>query len=145
MDYINNTWKPASWTVCRQSVRTNNDVEGWHHRINRKAQKPNFQMYILIVLLHKEARLLPTQLKMVTEGKPATLPKKENQGAAVGQVVKKRSSSINYWRSAARFMAASNDLTIHWLCICCVILSTYNTISWSEKWATWPDSFDSDQ
>jgi hypothetical protein len=45
----------------------------------------------------------------------------------VGQVVKKRSSSINYWRSAARFMAASNDLTIHWLCICCVILSTYNT------------------
>jgi ferredoxin-fold anticodon binding domain-containing protein len=26
-------------------------------------------MYILMVLLHKEARLLPTQLKMVTEGK----------------------------------------------------------------------------
>ena len=69
MDYINNTWKPASWTVYRQSVRTNNDVEGWHHQYNRKAQKPNLQMYILIVLLHKEARLLPTQLKMVTEGK----------------------------------------------------------------------------
>ena len=53
------------------SVRTNNGVEGWHHRLNRKAQKPNLQMYILIVLLHraKEARLLPTQLKMVTEGK----------------------------------------------------------------------------
>ena len=40
--------------------------------------------------------------------------------------VKKRSPSIIYWRSAARFTAASNDLTIHWLCICCVILSTYN-------------------
>jgi hypothetical protein len=50
-------------------VRTNNEPEGWHHRINRKAQKPNLQMYILIVLLHKEARLLTTQLKMVTEGK----------------------------------------------------------------------------
>ena len=61
MDYINNsTWKPASWTVYRQSVRTNNDVEGWHHRINRKAQKPNLQMYILIVLLQKEARFLNT-------------------------------------------------------------------------------------
>ena len=75
MEYINNTWingstwKPASWTVYRQSVRTSNDLEGWHHRINRKAQKPNLQMYILIVLLHKEARLLPTQLKMVTEVK----------------------------------------------------------------------------
>jgi hypothetical protein len=53
------TWKPASWTVYRQSVRTNNDVEGWHHRINRKAQKPNLQMCILIV--HKEARLLPIE------------------------------------------------------------------------------------
>ena len=61
-------------TVHRQSVRTNNDVEGWHHRINRKAQKPNLQMYILIVLLHKEARLLPTQLKMV-RGKTLMLPK----------------------------------------------------------------------
>jgi ferredoxin-fold anticodon binding domain-containing protein len=55
--------------VYRQSVRTNNDVEGWYHRINKKAQKPNLQMYILIILLHKEAKLLPTQLKMVTEGK----------------------------------------------------------------------------
>jgi hypothetical protein len=97
MDYINNTWingstwKPASWMVYRQSVRTNNDVEGWHHRINRKARKPNLQMYILIVLLHKEARLIQTQLMMV-RGKTSTLPKKENQGAAaqdfrlVGQV-----------------------------------------------------------
>jgi hypothetical protein len=79
MDYINNTWKPASWTVYRQSVRTNNDVEGWHHRINRKAQKPNFQMYILIVLLHKEARLLRTRLKMVTEGKLRRYQRKKTQ------------------------------------------------------------------
>ena len=55
MDYINtwingSKWKPASWTVYHQSVRTNNDVEGWHHRMNRKAQKPNLQLYILIVL-----------------------------------------------------------------------------------------------
>ena len=85
MDYINNTWinastwKPASWTVYRQSVRTNNDVVGWHHRIDRKAQKPNLQMYILIVLLHKEARLLPIQLKMVTEGKLRRYQRKDNK------------------------------------------------------------------
>jgi uncharacterized protein (DUF1015 family) len=34
-------------------------------------------MYILIVLLHKEARLLPTQLKMVTEGKPRRYQRKK--------------------------------------------------------------------
>jgi hypothetical protein len=75
-------WKKLTEVpVNLQSVRTNNDVEGWHHRINRKAQKPNLQMYILIVLLHKEARLIQTQLMMV-RGKTSTLPKKENQGAA---------------------------------------------------------------
>ena len=108
MDYINNTWindstwKPASWTVYRQSVRTNNDVEGWHHWINRKAQKPNFQMYILIVLLHKEARLLPTQLKMSQrENFDATKERKPRSystgfSPCVTSTVKKRSPSINY-------------------------------------------------
>jgi hypothetical protein len=61
----------SKFSLCDhlELVRTNNDVEGWHHWIKRKAQKPNFQMYILFVLLHKDARLLPIQLKMVTEGK----------------------------------------------------------------------------
>jgi hypothetical protein len=40
-------------------------------------------MYILIVLLHKEARLLPIQLKMVIERKLRRYQlKKETQGAA---------------------------------------------------------------
>jgi hypothetical protein len=92
MDYIDNTWKPASWMVYCQSVRTNNDVEGWYHRINKKAQKPNLQMYILIILLHKEARLITDSTQDCHRGKTSTLPKKENQGAAaqdfrlVGQV-----------------------------------------------------------
>ena len=92
MDYIDNTWKPASWMVYCQSVRTNNDVEGWYHRINKKAQKPNLQMYILIILLHKEARLITDSTQDGHRGKTSTLPKKENQGAAaqdfrlVGQV-----------------------------------------------------------
>lgn len=37
--WINGTiWTPTTWTVYRMAVRTNNDVEGWHHRI-RRAQK----------------------------------------------------------------------------------------------------------
>ena len=25
-------WTPASWCVYGRTIRTNNDVEGWHHR-----------------------------------------------------------------------------------------------------------------
>ena len=31
------TWPPSSWSVFMQAVRTNNDVEGWHRRLNKRA------------------------------------------------------------------------------------------------------------
>lgn len=37
---------------------SNNDVEGWHFRLNRQASgKSQLPSYILVKLLHKEARL----------------------------------------------------------------------------------------
>ncbi|XP_061184450.1 uncharacterized protein LOC133192458 [Saccostrea echinata] len=60
-------WTPSSWTVYRMTVRTNNDVEGWHHRINRRAQKSNLQFYVLVILLFKETACIPNQLKMISE------------------------------------------------------------------------------
>ncbi|XP_061184528.1 uncharacterized protein LOC133192550 [Saccostrea echinata] len=62
-------WTPSSWTVNRMAVRTNNDVEGWHHRINRRAQKSNLPFYVLVILLFKEAACIPNQLKMISEEK----------------------------------------------------------------------------
>ena len=29
------TWVPSDWSVFKKAVRTNNDVEGWHHGLNR--------------------------------------------------------------------------------------------------------------
>ena len=43
MDYIrrnwlhSRVWKTDSWSVYKQSVRTNNDVEGWNHRIKKSS------------------------------------------------------------------------------------------------------------
>ena len=65
----NPVWPVSSWSVFGQSVRTNNDVEGWHHRINRKAKKGNLPFYLMVTLLYREAKLLPTQRKLVSEGK----------------------------------------------------------------------------
>ena len=69
-NWIHNTiWPVESWSVYNQPTRTNNDVEGWHRRINKKATDEKKPFYPLVPLLHEEATLLPTQLKMVTEAK----------------------------------------------------------------------------
>jgi hypothetical protein len=75
VDYVetnwthNTIWSVESWSVYNQPTRTNNDVEGWHRRINKKATDEKKPFYLLVPLLHEEATLLPTQLKMVTEAK----------------------------------------------------------------------------
>ena len=64
------TWKPLTWTVFLQSVRTNNDVEGWHHGLHRRASsRSQLPLYILINLLHREARLTSLHIRLVSEKK----------------------------------------------------------------------------
>ena len=65
--WINGKWKPEDWSVFKRAIRTNNDVEGWHYRLNRQAQRANLPMYMLIKLLHTEARLIPYQLRLVSQ------------------------------------------------------------------------------
>ncbi|KAL5015438.1 hypothetical protein ScPMuIL_009708 [Solemya velum] len=67
MTYIKETWITStvwtipSWSVFGQHIRTNNDVEGWHNRLNQKAKKGNLQFYLLLTLLYQEARQLPVK------------------------------------------------------------------------------------
>ena len=49
------------------TVHTSNDVEGRHHKLNHRA-KENLSLYILLLLLFSEAKLLPTQIKMGSDG-----------------------------------------------------------------------------
>ena len=32
-----NTWPPSSWSVYMMAIRSNNDVEGWHNGLHRRA------------------------------------------------------------------------------------------------------------
>ena len=55
---------PSSWSVFMKSNRMNNDIEGWHLGLNRRAAgKPPLPLYLLISLLYREARLTLLQLK----------------------------------------------------------------------------------
>ena len=73
-DYVNSTWitsstwPPSSWCVFGQSVRTNNDVEGWHNGLNKRAQgRSNLPFYIMLQLLHGEAKPASLQIRLVSE------------------------------------------------------------------------------
>lgn len=51
------TWPPSSWRVFIKSIRTNNEMRagtfGW---IAAKPESPQLPLYLLISLLHREAR-----------------------------------------------------------------------------------------
>ena len=44
----------TTWSVFRQPVQTNNDVEGWHCPLNDKASRGQLNLYKLIQLLYAQ-------------------------------------------------------------------------------------------
>ena len=74
-DYISTTWLSSSiwpitsWSVFGCYTRTNNDVEGWHFRMNAKAKKGQLSFYMLLCLLYAEAMTVKLQVCLVTENK----------------------------------------------------------------------------
>lgn len=57
------------YTFDLPQIRTNNDVEGWHCRLNHKAKRASLNMYLLINLLHEESLLVDINLRLQDEGK----------------------------------------------------------------------------
>ena len=62
-------WKPKFWSVYKQPVRTNNDVEGWHLRLNKRGRDGCPPFYSLVQLLYKEAELIPIQATLLCQKK----------------------------------------------------------------------------
>jgi len=76
VSYIGSTWTesttfpPKDWSVYGQAIRTNNDLEGWHHGLNRRAgDRVHIPFYLLIQHLHREAKLSMLQVRLVSDGK----------------------------------------------------------------------------
>ncbi|XP_060554303.1 uncharacterized protein LOC132715331 isoform X2 [Ruditapes philippinarum] len=64
----NDMWPVHSWSVFGLSIRTNNDVEGWHRRLNGRAGgTPPF--YLLIKLLYDEAQVAVRNSELISEGR----------------------------------------------------------------------------
>ena len=76
VQYVEDTWilstvfKPSNWCVFMQRIRTNNDLEGYHRRLNSKAaDKGNLQLYVLIPLLYTESRTVRLHVRLISERK----------------------------------------------------------------------------
>ena len=75
MEYVKATWldstiwSPDRWSVFHRSVRTNNDVEGWHRRLNHHAGRSKLPMYLLINLLHQESTIVSLQVRLLSDKK----------------------------------------------------------------------------
>lgn len=72
-------WPPSTWSVYLQSIRMNNDVEGWHNggSQQKSARKESASLLpILIALLHEESRLTNLQIRMVSERKLCRIQRK---------------------------------------------------------------------
>ena len=73
VEYVQTTWlestvwSPDRWSIFHRSVRTNNDVEGWHRRLNHHAGRAKLPMYLLINLLHQESVLVSLQVRLLSD------------------------------------------------------------------------------
>ena len=64
--WINSSvWPPTNWSVYGQRVRTNNDLEGWHTRINTPT-RPQTGLYLLVEKLHLEATAIPLTIRLLS-------------------------------------------------------------------------------
>ena len=87
--------------MYRETVRTNNDVEGWHHRLSTKARRSQLDLYQLVPVLYKEAQLVHLQVTFVSERRltPCTEEGvRVNRGTpsrSVGQGSQRRGNHVN--------------------------------------------------
>ena len=66
ISYLEDTWitskifPPTTWSVHLEAVRTNNDLEGWHNGLNRRAKgKSQLPCMSSYSFFRRKRRLLP--------------------------------------------------------------------------------------
>ena len=71
-------WPQSCWSVFMLPIRTNNDIEAWHHGLNSRANnRVHLPFYLLVELLHQEARLVSIQIRLVSDGKLSRIQRKK--------------------------------------------------------------------
>ena len=72
-------WAVENWCGYRRLVRTNNDTEGWHRRLNQRSGRENLPLYVLLELLLKESKLVDLTLQLVAEHRLSSTRRKQSR------------------------------------------------------------------
>ena len=64
--FSSSVWKPANLCSYQRLVRTNNDVEGYHRRLNQRCVTAHPSIYKLLEVIHSEARLVELTAKLIS-------------------------------------------------------------------------------
>ena len=98
-----NTFPPSSWSVYGQPVRTNNDIEGWHNSLNRRAGgRVYLPFYLLIQLLHRESSVCTVQVRLVNARKLQRIQRKKYRAL--------QARIFGYWEDYAASKISSRRL-----------------------------------
>ena len=118
-DYVSSTWissstwKPTDWTCYKQAIRTN-DIEGWYHGLNHRASgRTQLPLYLLIQLLHREARLTAIQIRLASEKKlrRIQLGSLSHRGTFIIFIAKATTNSLTAELRSLRSMTTSFQTT----------------------------------
>ena len=56
--FSSSVWKPQDISAYQRLVRTNNDLEGYHRRLNARINKDHPSVFSLLEVLYKESQLV---------------------------------------------------------------------------------------
>ncbi|CAH3133416.1 unnamed protein product [Pocillopora meandrina] len=71
-------WPQSCWSLFMLPIRTNNDIEAWHHGLNSRANnRVHLPFYLLVELLLQKARLVSIQIRLVSDGKLSRIQRKK--------------------------------------------------------------------
>ena len=97
VEYIRHQWLestmflPRNWSVYRQPIRTNNDTEGWHNALNRRAGgQSGLSLYSLVELLAQEARLTAVTTRLVSSEESIEIYKQSSSTAGTNMTINRR-------------------------------------------------------
>ena len=74
-EYVRDNWvegsrfPPSKWSVYKRAVRTNYDLEEYHHKLNANANKPNLPFYVLIDLIKTKCDDVKITKRLISDRK----------------------------------------------------------------------------
>lgn len=104
-----NIWPPATWSVFGRSVRTYEDVVGWHRHLIGEGGHRNLGLYQLAKVLHEEAELLGIEIVLVTEKKLKRY-KRKNFCKSAGKIQELWSKNKKGELSAKKLLEAISEI-----------------------------------